>query len=70
MSGLNCRPVSRVKGRPALVRRLRALLLAVARCAKHRARTHDELVWSARVLDALTVTLDTADPTTDRSHVA
>jgi hypothetical protein len=66
MSGLNCRPVSPVKGRPALVRRLRLLLLAVARYGRHRARTHDELMWAARVLDALTVTLDTADPTTDR----
>ena len=52
---------SRVKGRPALVRRLRGLLVAVHRFAKHRATSRADLWWSARTVDALTAALDVAD---------
>jgi hypothetical protein len=50
--------VSRIKGKAALERRLRGLLLAVGRFAQHRARSRDELLWTARVLDGLHALLD------------
>lgn len=62
MSGLNCRPVTRVTGRPALLRRLRALLVAAHRFARHRATTAADRDWSIQVLDGLTSTLQAADP--------
>ena len=43
----------RVKGVPALRRRLLGLRRAVGRYGEHRARTHAELSWAARVADAL-----------------
>ena len=46
---------TRVKGRPALVRRLRGLLVAVHRYARHRAATHADQWWSARTIDALLI---------------
>jgi hypothetical protein len=53
---------SRVRGRAALLRRLRALLVAVHRFGGHRASTHDDQRWAALVIDALTATVDVADP--------
>jgi hypothetical protein len=53
---------SRVKGRPALVRRLRGLLLAVHRYARHRATSAADRDWSIRVLDGLADVLRQADP--------
>jgi hypothetical protein len=64
MSGLNVQLIHRVKGRPALVRSLRALLLRVHRYGRHRARTADERRWAAVVLDHLTTTVQVADPGT------
>lgn len=56
------RPIaSRVKGRPALVKRLRALLLAVHRFARGRARSSADIQWSAAMLDVLTTALRTAE---------
>ena len=51
---------TRVKGRPALVRRLRALLVAVHRFGRCRATTAADRQWTARALDALTVALTVA----------
>ncbi|MGE4084606.1 MAG: hypothetical protein AB7H93_16510 [Vicinamibacterales bacterium] len=48
-------------GRPALTRRLRGLLLAAHRFGRHRATTDADRRWTARLLDALTVALETAD---------
>lgn len=56
---------SRVRGRPALVRRLRGLLLAVHRYGRHRATTPAECLWAARLIDSLTAALDVADPRED-----
>ena len=56
---------SRIKGRPALVKRLRLLLIAVHRYGRGRARRAEDLAWSARVIDSLTTALETA--TGDRS---
>lgn len=62
MSGITVRPVHRVKGRPALTRRLRGLLLAVHRFARHRATAPADRAWAARLLDVLSHALDIADP--------
>jgi hypothetical protein len=70
MSGLGCRPRSRVTGRPALTRRLRALLLAVHRFGQHRARSRDDVVWAGRLIDALFAALTTADPRRDPERPA
>jgi hypothetical protein len=55
----------RVVGRPAIVRSLRGLLLRVHRFGRHRARSRADVMWSARLLDALTdaVATATADDT-------
>jgi hypothetical protein len=66
MSGLNCRPVSRVKGRPALVRSLRGLLIRVHRYGRCRAATSADQAWAAAVIDALFAALAVADPRSDR----
>ncbi len=52
---------SRIRGRPALVRRLRALLLAVSRYARGRAVTPEDVTWAACTLDALADCLRVAD---------
>jgi hypothetical protein len=52
---------TRVSGRAALDKRLRGLLVAVHRFGRARARTREELAWTARTLDALTAALDGAD---------
>lgn len=62
MSGINACVVHRVKGRAALTRRLRALLVAVHRFGRARATTPDDLQWTAHLLDTLTAALDAADP--------
>jgi hypothetical protein len=56
---LNCRPTHRIRGRDQLTRRLAALLLATHRFGR-RARTHEELTWTARLLDKLQAALDEA----------
>jgi hypothetical protein len=45
--------VTRVKGRQALERRVRALLIAVHRFARCRATSRDDLRWCARTIDGL-----------------
>lgn len=70
MKGLDGRTLPRTaKGRPALVRRLYGLLLAVHRYGRHRARTPDERRWTARLIDALEQARQMAvtSPTTDAS---
>ena len=42
---------SRVRGRAALVRRLRALLVAVHRFGRARARTRAKVAWAARMIE-------------------
>lgn len=53
--------VTRVKGRPVLVRRVRGLLVAVRRFAEHRAATPAETRWAARTYDALAGALTVAE---------
>lgn len=47
----------RVKGIPALERRLVGLVRAVYRFGCHRATTRDEMLWTAKMFDGLTATL-------------
>jgi hypothetical protein len=54
-------PRHRVKGKHALERRLRGLLLAVERFGKHRARTGPELAWSATLIAWLLAALEAAE---------
>jgi hypothetical protein len=61
MSGINATVQTRIKGRPAIVRRLRGLLIAVHRYGRHRARTPGERIWTARLLDRLQAALGDAD---------
>ena len=60
MRDLNGRLVIRVKGRQALTQRLTRLLMATHRYGRHRARTSDEVLWTARLLDRLQQALDEA----------
>lgn len=62
MRELDARPVHRVKGRPALLRRLRGLLVAAHRFGRHRATSPAERLWAAHLVDCLTVTVATSDP--------
>lgn len=63
LPGLDRRQLhSRIKGRHALERRLRALQVAVYRFAQGRASTPSDLAWCARVADGLRRLLD------DRVH--
>jgi hypothetical protein len=47
------RAPSRIAGRGAIVRSLRALVFRVGRYTEYRARTADEARWSAVLFDAL-----------------
>jgi hypothetical protein len=47
------RTPSRIKGGPALERRLHGLLLAVHRFARHRAATPEDRRWAAAAVDGL-----------------
>lgn len=62
MRELDARPVHRVKGRPALLRRLRGLLVAAHRFGRHRATSPAERLWAARLVDGLTATVGVCDP--------
>lgn len=62
MRELDARPVHRVKGRPALLRRLRGLLVAAHRFGRHRATSPGERLWAARLVDGLTATVGVCDP--------
>jgi hypothetical protein len=52
------RMVSRVKGRAALEKRARGLLLAVHRFGRCRAATRGDQLWTARAIDALAALLE------------
>ena len=52
---------SRIKGRPALVRSLRGLLLRVHRFGRHRARSRQDMQWAAVRIDALDAALLSAE---------
>ena len=56
------RPLSRVKGHSALLRRLRGLLVAAHRFGRHRATSSAERHWAARLVDGLTATVVACDP--------
>ena len=47
----------RIKGKAALVRSARGLLLRTHRFARGRARTHTDVCWAARAIDALDAAL-------------
>jgi hypothetical protein len=56
------RPVaSRIKGKAALMKRARGLLLAVHRYGRGRARDVEDIRWAAVFLDGLTSTLSAAE---------
>lgn len=59
---------SRIKGKASLLRRLRALLLASHRYGRHRAASHDEVMFAARLIDGLTSTLQAVDPAAPRTE--
>jgi hypothetical protein len=65
MSGLGVRPVHRVKGKPALVRSLRGLIIRAHRYAQHRATTPADQVWAAALIDGLFAVLAAANPRDD-----
>jgi hypothetical protein len=48
---------SRIKGRPVLERRIRALLVAVHRFVRGRAATAADQQWAAGTMDRLTAAL-------------
>ena len=52
------RSPSRVRGRPALEKALRRVLLRTHRYARHRATSRRDLLWSARVIDGLDALLE------------
>ena len=52
---------SRVKGKPALVKSLRSLLIRVHRYGRCRARRAEDLQWTAELLDALYAALSKAE---------
>lgn len=61
MRGVDGRKMrTRVKGRPALVKSLGALLVRVTRFGQHRARTPDDRQWAAAVADAVAQALAVA----------
>lgn len=61
---------SRIKGRGALIRSLRGLVIRVGRYAQHRAQPGTEQQWAARLFDALRVTLHEADDPTVHADLA
>jgi hypothetical protein len=69
LTGSERRPgvASRVKGRPAILKSLRLLLIRVHRFGTLRARSEQDKAWAARTLDALEGTLKVA--TTEREAV-
>ena len=59
MSGLDYGPLhSRIKGRAALERRIRGLLIAVHRFGRGRQLTAEDLRWAAKTIDRLTEMLN------------
>jgi hypothetical protein len=62
------RPLHRVKGRAALIRRAQGLLLAVHRFGRGRATSPDDLKWAARAIDQLTTLLADAPTATTNHH--
>jgi hypothetical protein len=57
------RTLSRVRGRAALERRLRGLLVSVHRFGRARATTASERQWAAHTIDGLHALLDPGEPT-------
>lgn len=51
----------RIKGKPALIRSARGLLLRVHRYGRGRAATSADLRWAARAIDALDVAVRVMD---------
>jgi hypothetical protein len=54
---------SRVKGRQAIERSMRALIIRVHRFGTRRTHSAADRLWSARAIDTLTDLLDTGRPT-------
>jgi hypothetical protein len=61
MSGIGAKPLTRVKGRPALIRSLRALLIRVHRFGRARAVSQPDRRWAAALIDALTAAVAEAE---------
>ena len=59
---------SRIKGRPALTKRLRLLLIAVHRFNTRRARSASDVMWSAQVMDLLTEAIGIAEHRRDATE--
>jgi cephalosporin-C deacetylase-like acetyl esterase len=70
MSGLNPGHLhSRIRGRAALERRARALLIAIHRYGRGRQLAAGDLDWAARAIDQLTMVLQHDQKTTGRPEV-
>ena len=70
MSGPNhSRLHSRIGGRQALERRLRAVVIATHRFANGRARSAKDVLWCARVIDTLSELLPTEPRAADGINV-
>lgn len=52
---------SRIRGKDSICRRLRALLIAIHRYGRVRARTRDDLEWAGHVIARLEAVLETAE---------
>jgi hypothetical protein len=52
------RMLSRVRGRAALERRIRSLVIGVHRYGRCRACSRADMLWCARTIDALTAALN------------
>jgi hypothetical protein len=61
VSGINATVVTRVKGKAAITKSLRSLLIRTHRYGRHRAATPEDLGWAAQLIDALTAAVETAD---------
>lgn len=62
---------SRIKGRPAIVRSLRGLLIRTHRFGHCRARSREDVLWAARTIDVLMLALRvaTGDHLNTRAHL-
>ena len=59
---------SRIKGKPAIVKSLRSLLIRTARYGNRRAQRASDFKWTAALLDALTTALQVAETHDGRMH--
>lgn len=62
------RMLTRVKGRPALERRARSLLIAVHRFARARRVSRADLDWCARAIEGLSALVSPSLPATSETY--